>query len=100
MVGIWLLVNTLQVFGLFWHNSWPVLMILLALLRIAWPHGDEDRGGGIVLLSVGTWLLLTVTHTFGLEWRTAWPLLLVLVGLSFVVKALLHALPAFVGGRS
>lgn len=100
LVGVWLLVNTLQVFGLFWHNSWPVLMILLALLRIAWPHGDEDRGGGIVLLSVGTWLLLTVTHTFGLEWRTAWPLLLVLVGLSFVVKALLQALPAFVGGRS
>ncbi len=100
LVGLWLLVNTLELFGLFWHNSWPVLMILIALLRIAWPDADEDRGGGFVLLAVGTLLLLTVTHTFGLDWRTAWPLLLVMVGISYVIKALLRALPAFVGGRS
>ena len=100
MVGAWLLVNTFQLFGLFWHDSWPVLMILLALLRIFWPGDNEDRTGGLVLLSVGTWMLLVVTHTFGLEWRTAWPLLLVLVGLSMVVRALLQALPALLGGRS
>jgi len=100
MVGVWLLVNTVQLFGLFWHNSWPVLMILIALLRIAWPQGDEDRGGGLVLLSVGVWMLLIVTHSFGLEWQTAWPLLLVLVGLSMVVRAVLQALPALLGGRS
>jgi len=35
-----------------------------------------------------------------LEWQTAWPLLLVLVGLSMVVRALLQALPALLGGRS
>jgi len=100
MVGIWLLVNSLQLFGLFWHNSWPVLMILVGLLRIAWPGDNEDRAGGLVVLSVGIWCLLVVTHTFGLEWRTAWPLLLVLVGLSMVVRALLQALPALLGGRS
>jgi len=100
LVGIWLLVNSLQLFGLFWHNSWPVLMILLALLRIGWPDENEDRWGGLVLLSVGSWLLLIVTHSFGLEWRTAWPLLLVLVGLSMVVRAVLQALPTLLGGRS
>ncbi|HEV8239662.1 MAG TPA: hypothetical protein VGS57_09855 [Thermoanaerobaculia bacterium] len=100
MVGVWLLVNSFQLFGLFWNNSWPVLMILIALLRIAWPGDNEDRAGGLVVLSVGIWCLLIVTHTFGLEWRTAWPLLLVLVGLSMVVRALLQALPAFLGGRS
>ena len=100
MVGLWLLVNSLQLFDLFWHNSWPLLMILLALLRIAWPDGNEDRAGGLVLLSVGIWMLLVVTHTFGLEWRTAWPLLLVLVGLSMVVRAVLQVLPTLLGGRS
>ena len=100
MVGVWLLVNSLQLFGLFWHNSWPVLMILVGLLRVAWPGDNEDRAGGLVVLSVGIWCLLVVTHTFGLEWRTAWPLLLVLVGLSMVVRALLQALPALLGGRS
>jgi hypothetical protein len=100
LVGIWLLVNTLQLFGLFWHDSWPLLMVFLALLRIAWPEGDEDRGGGLVLLAVGGWLLLTVTHAFGLQWQTAWPLLLVFVGLSCMVKALLRALPAFLGDRT
>ena len=100
LVGVWLLVNSFQLFGLFWHNSWPVLMILLGLLRIFWPGDNEDRAGGLVVLSVGTWMLLVVTHTFGLEWRTAWPLLLVLVGLSMVVRAVLQALPAFLGDRS
>jgi len=100
LVGVWLLVNSFQLFGLFWHNSWPVLMIFLALLRIFWPGDDEDRLGGLMLLSVGTWMLLVVTHAFGLEWRTAWPLLLVLVGLSMVVRAVLQALPTFLGGRS
>ena len=100
MVGVWLLVNSLQLFGLFWHNSWPLLMILLALLRIFWPGDNEDRAGGLLLLSVGTWMLLVVTHSFGLEWRTAWPLLLVLVGLSMVVRAVLQALPTLMGGRS
>jgi len=52
------------------------------------------------ILSVGVWMLLIVTHSFGLEWQTAWPLLLVLVGLSMVVRALLQALPALLGGRS
>ena len=100
LVGVYLLVNSLRLFGLFWHDSWPVLMIFLALLRIFWPGDNEDRAGGLVLLSVGTWMLLIVTHTFGLEWRTAWPLLLVLVGLSMVVRALLQALPTLLGGRS
>ena len=100
MVGLWLLVNSLQLFGLFWHNSWPLLMILLALLRIAWPDDNEDRAGGLLLLSVGIWMLLVVTHTFGLEWQTAWPLLLVLVGLSMVVRAVLQVLPTLLGGRS
>jgi hypothetical protein len=100
LVGIWFLVNSLGLFGLFWNDSWPVLIVELALLRIVWPHGDEDRAGGLMMLSVGIWLCLVVTHSFGLQWKTAWPLLLVLVGLSMMVKSVFRALPAFFGEKS
>ena len=97
LVGLWLLVNTLELFGLFWHNSWPLMMILVGLLHIVWPKDKDERVGGVVLLAVGSWLLLTVTHTFGLDWRTAWPMLMVIAGVACVVKALMRALPALMG---
>jgi hypothetical protein len=100
LVGGWLLVNTLRLFGLFWHDSWPLLMIQLSLLQILWPGSKGDRGSGLLTLAVGSWLLLVVTGSFGLEWRTAWPLLLVFVGLSLVFRSVLRALPAFLGDRS
>jgi hypothetical protein len=75
-------------------------MIFAACCASPGRAATRIRGGGLVLLSVGVWMLLIVTHSFGLEWQTAWPLLLVLVGLSMVVRAVLQALPALLGGRS
>jgi len=100
VVGVWLLVNVLGLFGLFWHNSWPVLMILMGLLQLVWPDEKEGRLGGLTLMAVGGWMLLTVTHTFGLDWENAWPGLMVIAGLALILKTLVKAIPALLGGRS
>ena len=98
LVGAWLLLNTLEVGGLFWHNSWPLMMVLVGLFHLAWPGKGEERGGNLTVLAVGIWLTLTVS--FGvLHWRTAWPLLLVFVGLSLITGSMMRALPALRGGR-
>jgi hypothetical protein len=100
VVGAWLLVNTLELFDLSWYNSWPALMILLGLLQLVWPDEKEGRLGGLTLMAVGGWMLLTVTHTFGLDWSNAWPGLMVIAGLSLILKSLVKAMPALLGGRS
>jgi len=98
LVGGWLLLNTLAVGGLFWHNSWPLMMVLVGLFHLAWPGKGEQRGGHLTVLAVGVWLTLTVSFGW-LDWRTAWPLLLVFVGLSLITGSLMRALPALRGGR-
>jgi hypothetical protein len=99
VIGGWLLLNTLRVFGLFWHDSWPLMIVLAGLFDFAWPAKGEKRAGNLVTISIGVWLTMVVTLDW-LDWRTAWPLLLVLIGLSMITGALWRALPAFLGGRS
>ena len=99
LVGGWLLLNTLRVFGLFWHDSWPLMIILVGLFNFVWPAKGEKRSGHLVTASVGLWLLLTFTIGW-LDWRTSWPLLLVFVGLSLILGGLERALPVLWKGRS
>jgi hypothetical protein len=99
LVGLWLLITTLGLFGFGWTNSWPLMILAAGLLDVVWPTPDDDRFDGFVWVAVGGWLLLTVRHLFGLSWRDSWPLLLVFVGVAIVLKALLQAIPALAGGR-
>jgi hypothetical protein len=92
--------STVGLFGLGFHNSWPVLMMLFGVLGVIWPKDAEDRAGSLVLLAVGSWLLAVTQHLWGLEWRTSWPLLLVVVGFSIALGGVLKALPVFMGRRS
>lgn len=100
LIGVWLLISSLGLLGLGYHNSWPVPMILLGLLGVVWPKDAEDRAGSLVLFAVGSWLLSVTLHLWGLEWQTSWPLLLVVIGVSIALGGLLKALPALTGRRS
>jgi hypothetical protein len=93
VVGCWQLINTLELWGFHWSNSWPLMPLFLGLLWLAWPFGDEDRGAGAVMAGVGLWLLCNTRDLFGLTWSNSWPLLLVFVGLSMVVRAIVQAMP-------
>ncbi len=50
-VGVWLLVNTQHLFGLTWHDSWPILLIgfgvmLTGRALLARRGADQEVGDG------------------------------------------------------
>ena len=50
-IGLWLLVNTRQLFGMDWRSSWPILLLVIGALVVARGLGlregrRERRGGG------------------------------------------------------
>ena len=92
--GLWLLVTRCQLFLFCSGTLRPGVMILRALLRIAWPQGDEDRGGRLRAARLGP---LAAAHRHpqasGSSGGRLARLLAVLVGVS-LSRALLQALPA------
>lgn len=50
LIGTWMIVSQGQLFGLTFHNSWPLLIIAVGLLIVAravWPDGERigPKGG-------------------------------------------------------
>jgi hypothetical protein len=87
IIGLWLLVNTLELFDLDWGTSWPLLLIGLGIGKLVFPEKD-GRSGGLLLLLIGIWALLNVLGLWGLYWDTSWPFAIIIVGLTIVWKAL------------
>lgn len=100
LVGAWLLVNTLELFGLDWGTSWPVMVIGGGLFSLVAPTPTEDRFDGFVWAVAGVWMLCITQGWLGLEWGNSWPLLLVFVGLGIFGRALVQAVRAFAAGRN
>jgi hypothetical protein len=99
LVGAWLLVNTLELFGFHWTDSWPLLPIGGGLLDLLWPTPEDDRYDGFVWMAVGVWLLLNTRDYLDFTWSDSWPLLLVFVGVAILLKAVVQAIPVLTGGR-
>jgi len=87
IVGLWLLVNTLELFDLDWSNSWPLLLIGLGLGKLVFPDKD-GRSSGLLLFLVGIWALVNVLELWGIYWEISWPFAIIIVGLTIVWKAL------------
>ncbi len=45
MVGAWLLLNTLDLFGLSWATSWPLLVIGVGVLMVMDSLGQRGQAG-------------------------------------------------------
>lgn len=86
-VGAWLLINTLELFGLDWGESWPLLLILLGCAKLIAPENGR-RSSGIFLILIGGWASLNVFEIWGLYWENSWSIALIVVGLFIVWKAL------------
>lgn len=90
-VGLWLLINTLDLFGLSYDTSWPLLLVLIGTATLLAPKsGEAGRrprpGLSMILFGVLAWL--AVNGVWGLSWGTVWPLFLVGGGLLIVLRAL------------
>ena len=81
-----------QNFGLISLQSvwkfWPVILVVLGVIKLASGRSWGARKGGIVLLSIGFWIWASQDGWGGLSWRTSWPLLLILFGGLAVVESL------------
>lgn len=86
-VGLWLLLNTLEIGGLDWGESWPILLMLLGLAKIVLPE-DGRRSSGVLLILVGVWAFLNVFEIWGLHWGNSWSIALIAFGLFIVWRAL------------
>jgi len=75
-----------EVPGRLW-SYWPFLLIGLGVLKIVAPGDDEDRRGGLWVITAGLYGLIGIWHLFGLEWGTAWPIFLVAAGVGIVFEA-------------
>ena len=87
IVGLWLLVNTLELFDLDWGTSWPLLLIGLGLGKLLYPEAD-GRAGGFLLLLIGIWAQINVLELWGIYWEDSWPFAIIIFGLFLVFKAL------------
>lgn len=89
-VGIWFLVNTLEIGGLHYGESWPLLLILIGLAITFTPSSRrrlccEAEGPVLVLWGALAWI--AIHRVWGISWGTVWPLVIVAIGLSIVWRA-------------
>jgi len=95
-VGLWLLVNTLDIGGLDFGGSWPLLLILIGLAITFSPSGGRRvcrSGQGPLLILWGSLAWIAMHQLWGLTWGTVWPLLVVAIGLSIVWRAIVDQRP-------
>jgi hypothetical protein len=87
LVGVWLLLNSLQLFGFHYGDSWPLLIVGVGLAHLVQPDAPDDRVSGLVMIGVGTVFLIGTQDWFGLDLSTSWPLFVILAGLAIMAKA-------------
>ena len=92
LIGVWLLLQNLQIPGLRFDAWWPLLLIVggIALLvrRFTRPVGHkEDLGGGVFLTLLGVFFFGFYNFDwFNKNWSQAWPIFPLLVGASNFVE--------------
>ncbi len=64
---------------------WPVLIILVGVLKIA---NESDYFFGILAIFVGAFFLLHTLHIASLSWGAIWPLILIIAGVFLVFDRL------------
>ena len=69
---------------------WPLILVALALSKIAFPQKRKDFAEGVWLLTLGVWLQLSILRLYGLTFANSWPILLVGFGIHMMLKPATH----------
>ena len=70
-----------------WWRFWPVLLIVLGLVKLLTPP-HRSWFGGIFLMALGGFFLSSEFHIFHLQWRYVYPAFIVVGGLAMVFRGL------------
>lgn len=62
-----------------WHY-WPVLLVVLGVVRMHDARSARDITSGLWSVVIGAWLLASLEGWFGIDFRNSWPALLIAWG--------------------
>lgn len=93
LAGVWLIARGLGVPLLNTAQTWPLVLVWLGLIALAWhtSHADSGRGMllfGMLLMLGGLFLAVFSLQIGGLMWTEAgrwWPILPLIIGAAFMV---------------
>jgi hypothetical protein len=66
---------------------WPLLIVVLGIVKLVDTDSSNDKVLGIVLIALGATLLLNRLGYFYFTWHMTWPLLLIALGALLVYRA-------------
>lgn len=72
--------------GGFWR-FWPLILIVIGLLKVLQPREDGQRAFGVALIAVGIFLQLQMLAFLNWSFRDVWPVLLIVLGGLLVWRA-------------
>jgi hypothetical protein len=87
LMGCWMLINTLHLFDLSWHSSWPLVLVAVGLAKGVTGRSLAGRSQGLYLIVMGGLMQALVLGAFGLDLRESWPLILIAIGFWIVLRA-------------
>jgi hypothetical protein len=75
------------------RSWWPLIPILMGVVRLTNTHPQPRRRAGIRrsgvwFIVIGVWAFVSDSHLFGFTYGTSWPLLIIGAGLLMVWGAL------------
>lgn len=88
LIGVWLLISSLELAGLDFEHSWPLVLVAIGLASLI-AGTARRRVGGAFLMLLGGWMLAIVLNYQGLTWENSWPLMMVIGGIYIVASAFL-----------
>ena len=88
IIGLYLLVNFLELWDFYWDTSWPLFLIMIGLAHLIDPGEPGERAGSVWWLGLGGFFLIVQRGVFGLDFDDLWPVLLVFAGLAVIWRAL------------
>jgi hypothetical protein len=88
IVGVALLLENFNVLsvGPVWQ-FWPVIIIVIGLVRVLDARIVGEYQKAFWELFIGCWLLISELHIFGLHYKNSWPILLIGVGIGMLWKS-------------
>jgi len=75
------------------RDYWPMILVILGLLRMVRAPGRPGPPDGYWLLVIGLWLQWSVLRLYGLGFGDTWPALIVAWGISILWESLERKTP-------
>ncbi len=91
VLGILFLLDNLGVLRVehVWGSFWPVILIVLGLVRLATCYSNAGRVSAVVLLTIGGIFLASNLGFIPWDmWRLFWPVMLILWGIAMLFRGL------------